>query len=236
MYSKVATFIGRAFVALSPIAFCFIAPPGIYGQNLRSQNTGIIVAMDWHTMAAPTFGVAYRYAWNDIVVRDGNGNDLPATLDLQVKSIELGDFDLKTRPIAVPGSGMIITFTRSIEMHPTDAERGTMLWNDPLMNWRNSPDGPMRAIFAQRVDVIDATTNKVLMRDADWYRIGITRLEILYDIVHGNKVAIDLTPFAGQSVVLRARIISGYNGRGPSNATIPTLTFIQSCIHPQDLR
>lgn len=236
MSSELTTLVGRTFFALSSIAFCLVAPLSTHGQNLRPQNTGVVVAMDWHTIAAPTFGVAYQYTWDEIRIRDGKGNELPAALDLQVKNIELGIFDLTTKPIAVPSSGMIITFTRSVEMHPTDAERSTMLGNDPQDKCRNAADGAMRAVFNQRVDVIDATTGKVLMQEADWYRIGITRHQTLNDIINSNQISIDLSPFAGKNVVLRARIISGYNGRGPASVTSPTVTSLQICLHPQDFK
>jgi hypothetical protein len=227
------TFTGRKYLALLTLVLCLVTAPSIHTQHLLSENTGVLVALDWRTIAAPTFGVTYQYTWDDIHVRDGNGNELPTALDLQVKNIELGIFDLTTKPIAVPSSGMVITFTRLIEIHPTNAERGTMLWTDPLMNWRNSPDGPIRASVAQGIDVLDAVTNELLMINVDWYKMGVTRREILLDNVATSKVVIDLSPFAGKHVVIRARVLTGYNGRGPSSATDAMLNSYQDCSSTQ---
>src|SRR4051812_22708644 len=104
---------------------------------------------------------------------------------------------------------MRVTFDRQVILHPSTAECGTSLdANDREM-------GISRAIFHQVIDVIDAETGNVVAPVVNDYHFTVHRYEVLHDIDETGNVTIDLTPFAGRRVKIRARIVTGYNGRGP---------------------
>lgn len=201
------------------------------GQTVPQGSTGTEVQMTWHTVAAPSYGAVFQYAWTDASISDGSGTTIPITLDPTMNEFETGFFDLTSKPIQVPASGVVVALTRTIELSPSEDERGTMLPDDPRDRCKYAADGAMRATFHQVIDVIDAVTNEILISGVDRYRIAVTRHDILENAVTSDKVAVDLAPCAGRKVMIRARVLTSYNGRGPSSRMIAAPAPIDASSH-----
>jgi len=201
--------------------------PGLYGEAMAQQGLGIQVAVEWHTEADPMFGASYHYAWNDIHVTSKEGVEIATPIELSIGRDDGGGcFTLLSQPITVPSSGMVITFDREVIMHPSTAERGTSLPNDPKDKCRYQELGINRAVFLQRIDVVDAVTGEVLASRIDECRFGISRHQVLDDITDNKQVTLDLSPLTDRRVKIRTWIAAGYNGRGPARATTPRIDFI----------
>lgn len=225
----------RFFFVVS-IVFGAVVISNAHAQTPAQQAGGVQICMDWHTVAEPTFGVAYRCTWNDIRTRQGNAPAVESALDMHLQNKGVGEFTLVSAPIDVPATGMIISFVRTIEMHPTAAERGTTLPNDPKDRCKNAPLGANRAICEQRVNILDAATGKPLAVAVDHYRFRITRKQPLNDVVDRKPVEIDLSPFAGKRIIIQTMALATYNGRGPAAATIASLSPIQPSPQTEDLK
>ncbi len=195
------------------------------GMHLcAQQGQGVRIAITWHTISDSTYGIRYWCAWNDATLRIKGVSAPGAPIVLHVNRIDVGIFEITSNPIAVTGAGMTVAFTRTVEMVPSAAERGTVLPNDPKDRCRNNALGVTRAGFHQRVDVLDAATHAVLA-NVDVYRFRIGRDEALNDMSYNKRLEFDLTPFAGKTIILRGWTSTGYNGRGPSRATDPLTTM-----------
>ncbi len=200
---------------LVPLVFCLIV-----ATNAWAQQTPVVqVDLAWHTISDSSYGVHFRYAWVDMHVRSGTGHEIPLSLDVRVTNVDVGIFELTSAPIAVPKSGMIITYSRMVGMYPSMAERGTVLANNPSDRCQNNALGVTRAGFHQRVDILDAATHKIL-KTVDAYRFNLGRETVLNDIVNSKDIEINLSPYIGKAVVLRAWTSTGYNGRGPTAVTV----------------
>jgi hypothetical protein len=220
---------------LSVVVGCMLGVAGAFAQPSLPLTNGIHVGIDWHTIADPRYGASFDYAWNDAHVRSGNGADIPAAIELEISNTEGGGlFTLLSRPVNVPSSGMILTFDNHVIMHPTDAERGTSLPNNPKDKCKNFKNGASRAIFHQVVSIIDAETGKSLIPVANSHQFEVSRFQTLNDIDDHNTITIDLSNFSGKQVRIRTIVLASYNGRGPSSPTTPTLSTDNQTIH-QDL-
>jgi hypothetical protein len=222
------------------LAIGLIGGTGLQAQTVQAvngHNPGIQVAVDWHTIDEPTYGARYQYTWNDIHLSTKEGSELSTTVELEISEDEGGGlFTMLSTPIAVPGSGMAMTFNRQVVMHPSGAELGTSLPNDPNAKCRNNPQGETRAVFHQVIDIIDAGTSKVLASHVDKCRFEVSRREVLNDMSRNGKVALDLSPFADHQIRIRTRILAAYNGRGPARASTPNITLVNATPTNQNLK
>ncbi|MBS1912856.1 MAG: hypothetical protein JST22_12785 [Bacteroidetes bacterium] len=207
-----------------PFALC-IAATLVHAGTIVQPGEGVEVSMDWHTIAEPVYGAAMRYTVSNILLSTDSVST-PVVLKLSLTRAEVGAFELTSTPIAVPTSGMSLAYTRAVEMRPTDAERGTMLPNDPSDRRKYDTFGITRAAFDLHVVVIDAATGKPLA-EVDKYRFNITRRQELNDIVDNSKVNIDLTPFVGKRILIKTTAFPAYNGRGCVTGSIPHIVSLQ---------
>ena len=217
----------------------FLACCSLGGGKCLAQQflpaSGMHIGIDWHTVADPRYGASYDYAWNDVHVRSRDGGALPNQIELEMSRYEGGGlFYLTSTPITVPISGMIITFGSHVVMHPSDAERGTSLSDDPNAGCKRFDDGISRASYHQVISILDVQTEKTLAPAISDHHFDITRFQVLNDIDRTDDIIIDLSAFAGKQVKIQTIVLAGYNGRGPSRSTKPLFTVTPSI--QRDLR
>lgn len=212
----------------SPYRFllAFLVVPAIvslsYAQPVPSKNPCTKVSVSWYGADDPRYGMTLLYSWSQARVRNAGGSESAVELGPRLTPDESGEFVLTSRPIAVSDSSGWITLNRVAEFHLSEAECGTWLDHDTSQAaWRQSKEGINRMMFLQAIDVIDAATGKPLIARADWKRIGVTRREQLNDMVADDEVKVDLSGFAGKYIQLRARVVTGYSGRGCNIITEP---------------
>lgn len=209
--------------AVPVLMFC--AAAFLHANPIGQPGEGVQVSMDWHTKAEPTYGAALRYTVSNTTISTGNDSSAPALLNLRLTQAAVGIFELMSEPIDVPNTGMSLSYTRAVEMRPSDAERGTMLSNDPYDRRKYDTFGVTRAALSVHVMIVDATTDKSLA-EVDTYRFSISRRQELNDVVDNSRVTIDLTPFAGRRVLIKMMAFPAYNGRGCVTGSIPALSTI----------
>lgn len=204
----------------------FLIVPAIvslaHAQPALLKNPCTKVSVSWYGVNDPKYGMTLFYSWSQARVHNADGSESAIELAPRLLPSEFGEFLLTSRPIAVSDSSGSITFNRVAEFYLSEAECGTWLDRDTSQaTWRQSKDGISRMMFLQAIDVIDAATGKPLISRADWKRLGVTRRQQLNDMVASDEVKVDLSGFAGKHVQLRARVITGYSGRGCNIITEP---------------
>jgi hypothetical protein len=205
-------------------------------QAVNGLNSGIQVAVDWHTVAEPKYGASYQYAWNDIHLHTQDGGEVSTDLGFEISKNEGGGlFTMLSKPISVTSSGMTLLFDRVINMQPSSAEQGTSLPNDLKDKCQYHTLGVTRAVFHQVIDIVDAESGQVLAYHVDEYKFDISRRQVLNSTNDNKKVTIDLTPFVDHKVKIRVWILAGYNGRGPAKSTTPHIAALNPTTH-QDLK
>lgn len=209
------------------LAFCSLSAMSLGAQTSFTGNRDMHVRVDWHTVAEPSYGASFDYAWNNIHVYAKDGKDLPMTVEFEISDDQSGGlFTLLSTPLTVPGSGARIVFDRHVIMHPSADERGTSLPNDPQNKCENQRNGISRAAFHHMIRVVDAETGNVLAPNVNEHKFDISRYQILNDVDDRGEVTIDLSPFAGRTIRLRTIVLVGYNGRGPSWSTTPVVRAV----------
>ncbi len=195
-----------------------------HAQQAPSKNPCSKVSASWYRADDPRYGMTLFYSWSEGRVLHAGGGESAIELAPRLTTSEFGEFVLTSRPIAVSDSSGSIIFNRVAEFHPTESECGTWLDRDTSQaTWRQSKEGINRMVFLQAIDVIDAATGKPLISRADWKRIGVTRREQLNDMVADDEVKVDISGFAGKYIQFRARVVTGYGGRGCSIIDDPKL-------------
>ncbi len=211
------------------LACCSMGSIVLHAQKPAGEQYGVRIAVDSYTIAEPGYGASCQYSWEDIHACSREGKAVPMKLDLEMIQNEGGGlFTVLSQPIMVPEWGMHIAFDRHVVIRPSDAERGTSLPNDPQDKCKNQKDGTCRVVFHHRVAVVDAETGEVLKPRVDDHRFDVSRYKILNDIDDMGEVVIDLDAFANRQVRLRAIVLMGYNGRGPTRSTVPAISTISS--------
>jgi hypothetical protein len=182
--------------------------------------------LSWKTISDESYAATFRYGWENARLRSEGGSEIPVELDPELEGYDVGEFLFTSRAIDVPASGGSILFDRIIGLHPSDKERGTKL---EIPSGKEECAAVKRMLFMQCIDIIDAATGEVLRPRVDWRHIATSRLSILEDRNINDELALDLSPIAGRTVRIRARVITAYSGRDCSNvratASVTEATF-----------
>lgn len=185
----------------------------------------------WYDKAFPTYSV-------DMVYRLG-GLRLSVTPDSSIfvfpaaDSFSVGEkgYYLTSRELFVEHEGMSLSFERSMEIHPSQAER----YAESMSTER--PIFPL-AFLHQEVNIVDARSGATLRRNVDFriLRSGSTRG--VSDTTVQDHIAVDLSGCAGHHIRVVALLVVGYGPArgGVSDQSKPVLsvpTVIENAPRPR---